>query len=104
MMSLFPQSVRVPVETLKDGAKRMAELADDVEDYFDQLGNMAACLQGDDSWVGDDVEAFIQTNEANQKKYKKTVKYIEDMADALQKYAEAMETIDHEWAENIKKI
>ena len=104
MISFYPLSIRVPVETLKNGADRLAELSENVKDYFDQIGNAAANLSAGGSWVGEDSMEFIQVNTANQKKYAKTVEDMEQMAAKLKEYALAMENVDHEWAERIKSI
>ena len=62
MMSLFPKSIQVPLGAIQSGADRMSELSEQVQDYFDQLGNVANGLSSDGSWNGDDVAAFIEAN------------------------------------------
>ena len=104
MMSLVPQSIRVPVDSLKEYADRLAELSESVRDYFDQLGNATVNLSARGAWAGDDAEAFIQANTANQKKYDKIIEDLKNMAETLRKYALEMETVDHEWAERIRSL
>lgn len=66
-MSLFPKSVRVPIDTIRTSSGKLAELVDQVQDYFDQLGNLADGLSSDGTWQGNDATAFIKANASNQK-------------------------------------
>ncbi len=104
MMSLFPKSIRVPIGSIQSGADRLAELSEQVQDYFDQLGNVANGLASDGSWQGEDVAAFIQANSSNQKKFDKTIENISEMAKILKVYATVMENTDKEWAAKIRAI
>lgn len=104
MMSLFPQSIRVPIGAIQSGADRMTELTEQVQDYFDQLGNVANGISSDGSWKGDDVVAFIEANSSNQKKYEKLIQNISEMAKILKVYATVMENTDKEWATKIRTI
>ena len=104
MMSLFPQSIRVPIGDIQSGADRMAELSEQVQDYFDQLGNVANGISSDGSWKGDDVVAFIEANSSNQNNYEKLIQNISEMAKILTVYATVMENTDKEWATKIRTI
>ena len=104
MISLFPKSIRVPIGAIQSGADRMAELSEQVRDYFDQLGNVANGLSSDGSWKGDDVEAFMEANASNQKKYDKTIQDLSQMAKILKVYTTVMENTDKEWAAKIRAI
>lgn len=104
MMSLFPKSIRVPIGAIQSGADRIAELSEQVQDYFDQLGNVANGLSSDGSWKGDDVSAFVEANSSNQKKYDKMIRNISEMAKILKMYTTVMENTDKEWAAKIRAI
>lgn len=104
MISFFPKSIRVPVGAIQNGADRLTELTDQVRDYFDQLENVANGLSADGSWKGDDVEAFIEANASNQKKYDKTIQNLSEMAKILKVYTKVMENTDKEWAARIRAI
>lgn len=103
-MSLFPQSIRVPLDAIQNGADRLNELAERVADYFDQMSNLADGVSGEGSWVGEDKDAFVQANASNQKKYQKIIQNISDMAKVLVVYAEVMGNADHEQAKKIRSI
>lgn len=104
MMSLFPKSIRIPIGAIQSGADRMAELSEQVQDYFDQLGNVANGLSSDGSWKGTDAAAFIEVNSSNQKKYDQMIQNVSEMAKILKVYSTVMENIDKEWAAKIRAI
>lgn len=103
-MSLFPKSVRVPIDTIRTSSGKLAELADRVQDYFDQLGNLSDGLSSDGTWQGNDAAAFIKANASNQKKFNKTIQSLSEMAKILDVYCTVMENTDKEWANKIRAV
>lgn len=104
MISFVSKSIRVPLEAIREGAERITTLSEDVSDYFNQLSNVANGMPADGSWRGGDVEAFINANESNKKKYEKLIQNLSQMGKVLNMYATVMENTDKLWAAKIKAI
>ena len=104
MITFVSKSIRVPLEAIKGGAERITTLSESIQDYFDQLGNVANGMPADGSWRGSDIEAFINANESNKKKYEKLIQNLSEMGKVLKMYTTVMENTDKEWAAKIKAI
>ena len=104
MIGVFSKKIRVPVDAIRSGADQLIELSEQVQDYFDHLGNVANGLQSDGSWKGDDISAFIEANSSNKQKYDKMIRDVWEMGKMLKVYTTTMVNTDKEWAAKIRAI
>ncbi len=97
------KTIRVPLGTIRDGAARMASIADNLADCIDQMNNTASAIGGG-AWIGKDEAAFVRANSSNQQKFRKTADTILQIADGLRSYADVMESTDREQASIIRSV
>ncbi len=95
-ISITSASIKVPVDTLRDCARKMQELADENVAIFDRLYNTLQCLEGSGEWTGASARAAISATENNKKKYSEAINELNELADFVQKYACEISAKDEE--------
>lgn len=96
MSDLISTTVRVPVSTLRDYARKLQEYAQTNGDIFDRMCNIMDALRENGQWVGESQEAAALATEQNVQRFEQTVSELNKLADFLQSFADAMARKDEE--------
>ena len=104
MFDLISTTVRVPVSTLQDHARKLREYADTNGDIFDRIRNAIEVVQEDGQWTGKSQEAAALATEQTMQKFADTVNELYNLANYLQDFADAMARKDEELRQQIDRI
>lgn len=102
-MSVFTE-IKVPVSTLQDNANTLNDIVDGCEDIFDRIGNALDALRSSGQWVGDDIDALIESTRTNKEKYKETLDGMRNLATHMGDFAKAIADKDEEVKKKIAAV
>lgn len=103
MSDFISTTVKVPVGTLQEYARKLREYADVNGDVFDRICNSMDALQMDGQWVGASQKAAALATEQNMSTFEQTVNELGKLADYLQKFADEMARKDEEIKRQINR-
>lgn len=101
---MVSHTIKVPVDTLEEDGKKLVELSSGCKDLFDRIGNALEALRSGGQWVGDDIDALIAANTANQKKFQESMEDIEKLATHMKDFAQEMSKKDEKLKKKISAI
>lgn len=103
-MGLFSVTIKVPISTLQEQAKKLSSYAEQNEDIFDKIYNAIACLEGNGEWEGSSVVSALNAVKKQQKKYAEVVADMNSLAAFLKDFADEVSERDKEIAESARSI
>lgn len=98
------QTIKAPIQQLKEEAGKISTYTDDNGDLFTQILNMVDAVESCGDWQGKSMKSLQRVTRNNQKKFEEGMRELYQLGDFLQRYADAMETKDTELKAQIQRI
>ena len=95
------QVIKAPIDNLRDSAEKLKTYTDQNEDLFSQILNMVNSVESCGDWQGKSMKTLQNVTQRNQKKFEAGMQELCELADFLEKYAEAMSAKDEELMKRI---
>lgn len=86
--------IKVPIQEIRDTASKIHDLSSNNSDIFQTIENLISQAEASGAWYGKSADALRTATEKNTEKLNKTLIELDDLADFLEQYADAMEAAD----------
>ena len=93
-----------PLSTIRDAATKIKQYTEQNEDLFSQILNMVNSVEACGDWQGKSMKSLQTVTQKNQKKFETGMRELYELAEFLQKYADAMDTRDKDLKAQIQSI
>lgn len=89
-------TLKVPLSTLQDYARKLQEFADQNEDIFDRINNSLLSKEASGEWKDRSVTAAVNATVKNKQRHQEAVADLRRLADFLKSYSDQMASKDAE--------